>query len=173
MVLSEDRQHQNFVYSWLRQRGIERGKIRLLPVPAGKGAGEQYVREQYAKQVQTHRRRAGGQDCKLVTIIDADVLPVRQRFEQLEQSLQEAELEGRSPDEMICILVPKRNIETWVHCLVSGPVDEETDYKRPAKSTEEYKDAARRLADPHHLVAAPSGFPPSLQLGWGELKRTF
>lgn len=173
VVLSEDQQHQMFVYSWLRQRGIERRKIRLLPVPAGKGAGEQYVREQYSKEVQTHRRRAGAQNCQLVTIIDADVLPVRQRFEQLDQSLQASNGSTRSQDERICILVPKRNIETWVHCLVSGPVDEETDYKRPAKSAEEYKEAARRLADTHLLAAAPAGFPPSLQIGWGELKRIF
>jgi hypothetical protein len=173
VVLSEDQQHQVFVYAWLRQRGIERRKIRLLPVPAGRGAGEQYVREQYPKEVQTHRRRAGAQDCQLVTIIDADVLPTRHRFEQLDQCLQDEELGKRSQTERICILVPKRNIETWIHFLVTGPVDEETDYKRPAKSAEECREAARKLAETYPLEAAPTEFPPSLQEGWGELKRTF
>lgn len=173
VVLSEDQQHQNFVYWWLRHRGIDRRKIRLLPVPVGKGAGEQYVREQYPSQVQTHRRRAGAQDCQLVTIIDADVLPTQRRFEQLDQSLQDAALEKRSLDERICILSPKRNVETWIHFLVTGPVDEETDYKRPAKSAEECKEAARKLAELHHRESAPAEFPPSLQQGWDELKRTF
>jgi hypothetical protein len=173
VVLSEDQQHQIFVYAWLRQRGIERRKIRLLPVPAGRGAGEQYVREQYPKEVQTHRRRSGAQDCQLVTIIDADVLPTRHRFEQLDQSLQDTELGKRSPTERICILVPKRNIETWIYFLVTGPVDEETDYKRPTKSAEECREAARKLVETYPLEVAPAEFPPSLQEGWGELKRTF
>jgi hypothetical protein len=173
IVLSEDEQHQRFVYRWLLARGIERRKIRLLPVPAGKGAGEQYVREHHPKEVETQRRRVNSQDCQLVTIIDADILPTRKRFEQLEQSLQASGLEKRSPDERICILVPKRNIETWIHFFVTGPVNEETDYKRPAKSAEECKEAAGKLAETHHLDAAPAEFPPSLQQGWGELKRTF
>lgn len=174
VVLSEDQHHQMFVYSWLRRRGIKSGKIRLVALPAGRGAGEQYVREQYPKEVQTHRRRAGAQDCRLVTIIDADVLPVRKRFEQLDQSLLNAGLDKRSPGERICILVPKRNIETWIHFLVTTePVDEEMDYKRPAKSPEECKTAGRRLADIDPLDAALDEFPPSLQQGWEELNRTF
>ncbi|HEX8440389.1 hypothetical protein [Archangium sp.] len=173
VVLSEDQQHQVFVYTWLRQRGIERRKIRLLPVPAGRGAGEQYVREHYPKEVQTHRRRLGAQDCQLVTIIDADVLPTRQRVARLDQALRDAELEKRSPTERICILVPKRNIETWIHFLVTGPVDEETDYKRPAKSAEECREAARKLAETYPLEAAPAEFPQSLREGWSELKRAF
>ena len=108
-----------------------------------------------------------------MTIIDADVLPTRQRFEQLDQALQASGLEKRSPGERICILVPKRNIETWIHFFVTGPVDEETDYKRPAKSAEECSEAARKLAETHHLNAAPADFPASLQQGWAELKRTF
>lgn len=174
VILSEDQQHQTFVYSWLRQRGIERRMIRLLALPAGRGAGEQYVREHYPKEVQTHRRRAGAQDCRLVTIIDADVLPARKRFEQLDQSLLDAGLEKRSSGERICILVPKRNIETWIHFLVtSESVDEETDYKRPAKSSEECKEAGRRLADIDPLRAALDERLPSLQQGWDELNQTF
>ncbi|WP_309896927.1 hypothetical protein [Archangium sp.] len=173
VVLAKDQQHQVFVYSWLRKRGIERRKIRLLPVPAGKGAGEQYVREQYPKEVQTYRRRAAAQDCQLVAVIDADVLPTSHRHAQLDQALQDAGLAKRSAGERICILVPKRNVETWSHFLVTGPVDEESDYKRPAKTAEECREAARKLAETDFLETALAEFPPSLQQGWEELERTF
>jgi hypothetical protein len=68
---------------------------------------------------------------------------------------------------LLCVLVPKRHIETWVHAL--GPanpqVNEQDDYKD--KTTEEIRAAARNLA---RLTSAPAE-PPSLVHGYGELQR--
>lgn len=53
----------------------------------------------------------------LVTAIDADEHLVQYRYRQLNDELDSANLEQRRGDEEICILVPKRNIETWIYAL--------------------------------------------------------
>ena len=173
VVLAEDQQHQTFIYRWLRRRGFGPRQIRLLPVVAGRGAGEQDVRKRYPDEVSTHRQRAHRMRCWLVVLIDADVRSLRQRNEQLDEALISTGLTPRTPDESICVLLPKRNIETWIHFFVTGPVDEETDYKRPEKTPDECKLAADKLAESWPRESPPSEFPPALQEGWGELKQAF
>jgi hypothetical protein len=173
VILAEDRQHQTFAYRWLVRRGFGPRQIRLLPVVAGKGAGEQDVRKRYPQEVENHRKRAHHMECQLVVVIDADTRSIQDRMQQLDQALTEVHLEKRSPDEAICLLIPKRNIETWIHYLLTSSADEETDYKRPEKTGEECKEAAQRLAETHPLQSPPAEFLPSLQQGWRELKRVF
>lgn len=171
VVLAEDQQHQNFAYHWLRRRGFGVSQIRLLPLPAGRGAGEQYVRENYVHQLKEQRRRAASMKCHLVVVVDADMLPVQQRHQQLDEALQQAGLAQRSTGEQVCVLIPKRNVETWIHYLVAGPVDEATDYK--PKTADECRQASRVLAESHALAVVPEEYPPSLQQGWRELKQAF
>ncbi|MFL5348791.1 MAG: hypothetical protein ACJ8AT_28680 [Hyalangium sp.] len=173
MVLAEDQQHQTFIGRWLRQRGFGHRQIRLLPVVAGRGAGEQDVRERYPQEVSTHRQRVHRMSCWLVVLIDADLLSTQKRSEQLDQALVAAGLARRAPDESICVLLPRRNIETWIHFFVTGPVDEEADYKRPEKTPDECKQAADKLADTWPRESPPVEFPPALREGWQELKKTF
>lgn len=173
VILAEDQQHQVFVYGWLRARGFGVRDIRQLPLPAGRGAGEQYVRRQYPLQVREHRRRAASMACWLVAVIDADTLEVRARESQLDAALVDAGLPMRSAGETLCVLIPKRNIETWIHFFSTGSADEDVDYKRPAKTSEECRAAAQMLANTFQEEVPPPSFPPSLQQGWRELKRTF
>lgn len=173
VVLAEDRQHLDFAYNWLVRRGFKPRKIRRLPVVAGRGAGEQDVRKRYPQEVETHRRRAHHMGCQLVVVIDADTRSVQARLQQLDQELVEAHLEKRSGEEAICLLIPKRNIETWIHFLLTNSADEATDYKRPEKTGNECGQAAQKLVDSHPLQEPPPEFLPSLQQGWRELKRVF
>ncbi|WP_224364775.1 hypothetical protein [Hyalangium versicolor] len=111
--------------------------------------------------------------CWLVVLVDADVHSLRQRNEQLDKALTSAGLPPRAPDESICVLLPKRNIETWIHFFMAGPVDEAVDYKRPQKTSEACKLAADKLADSWPHKSPPQEFPPALQEGWSELKQAF
>lgn len=124
IVLAEDSRHQSFVRRLLYKLGYERHDIYFEPVPHGRGCGEQWVRERFPKSVEAYRNRHAKAETALVTAIDADVLSVQERFNQLGVD--------RTADEAIAILVPKRHIETWVLCLSGEAVDESTDYRHRA-----------------------------------------
>ena len=170
VLLVEDMQQHNFVYHWLLRRGFGIRDIRLVTVPAGSQAGEQHVRVQYPSQVKAIRQRAHRVDCQLVTAIDADTQPVEHRYRQLDEALTTTQQSPRSGSDRICILVPKRNVESWIHQLVTGPVDESSDYK--PKTSEDCKSAARLLADTPESADAGNA-PPSLTRGRDELEKTF
>src|SRR5262245_18375594 len=91
----------------------ERRDIRLVPLPAGKGYGEQWVRQGYLAEVIGLRRRAA--NTALIVAIDADTIEVEQRRRQLDAAA--SSLAG----EKIVHLIPKRNIETWILCLKRQP----------------------------------------------------
>jgi hypothetical protein len=161
LVLGEDQQHQGFIYHWLRGRGVPRGKIRLLPLPAGKGAGEQYVRTQYAQQVADLRRR-NYLALALVVVIDADLAPVKQRVDELDAR------SPRQPGERIALVIPRRNIETWIRFLTAPPVDEEADYKPRNPDFGDTRQAAKALAA---LSTPPADAPDSLRQFFVEAAR--
>ncbi|HEX2571558.1 MAG TPA: hypothetical protein VH877_18500 [Polyangia bacterium] len=130
VVLGEDTAHGNFVRRWLIAEGVEPRNIRLIPPPAGTGgAGDEHVKRKYPEEVAYYRRRANAQRVALVIVIDADRETVRHRQRQLDEALSENQSPPRADPERIAILVPKRNIETWLHTLPGTPADEETDYK--------------------------------------------
>lgn len=158
-VLAEDRQQQNFIYHWLVNRGVERGKIDKLALPAGRGAGEQYVRLNYRREVEQIRRRSYLK-LVLVVVIDADTGTLDERVRELDEQVE------RQADERVVLAIPRRNIETWIHYLCSPTADEVTDYK--PKTASECHEAARKLAS---LREAPEGAPDSLQRFFQELRR--
>lgn len=129
VVLSEDQRHQTFVRRYLGRIGYSFHDIRFEELPSGRGCGEQWVRERYARSVAAYRARQVRAHTALVVAIDADSGNIDRRVQQLRSALISAELTPRSVDEKIAHLIPKRNIETWILCLHGKNVDEETDYR--------------------------------------------
>ncbi len=170
VILCEDVQSQVFIYRALLHRGYNKRQIRLLPVPDGQGAGEQHVVLSYAEQVRVHRSRAARMKAALLVHIDADTLPVAARHARLATALVEAELAPRGDREAIAILVPKRNIETWIHFLLSGQlVDESTAYSKFAEESEAWP--AAEAFDQASKTEAPADAPPSLVTALAEMAR--
>lgn len=130
LVLTEDQHQQRLVRKYLERLGYEGGEVSCEDLPSGRGCGEQWVRARYSKWVRAFRKRSSSAQTALVVVIDADVLDVRRRFDQLRDALNEAGMSPRSDTEAVVHLVPKRNIETWVLCLSGRDVDEITDYTR-------------------------------------------
>lgn len=161
-VLAEDTQHQNFVYHWLRERGVIRGKITKLSLPTGRGAGEQYVRRHYGDEVKRFRKRAGHLALGLVVVADADTGSVETRVRELNDQVQ------RRADERILLMIPRRNIETWIRYLCGAPVDEATDYKTRDPDADACRAAAVKLAVTRE---APEDAPDSLRRFFQELRR--
>lgn len=168
VLLVEDAQQQNFIYHWLRENNVPIRKIRKVPLPAGKGAGEQYVRQKYAAEVQAHRSQKNHLSVRLCVFIDADTEPVSVRHQQLNEVLKAAEQKPREKGEGICLLVPKRNVETWIHHINVGGADEEKDFK--PKTADECHAAVKALAQAKgQAVRSPE--PPSLTAGREELAK--
>jgi len=130
IVLCEDESHWLFVYRWLLERGVHRGEIRRIDLPAGRRAGTQHVLSSYSGEVREYRRRANNvQSRRLIVVIDADTSTVAARSAALDAELVKAGLPARGATERICFLIPRRNLETWLHVFHGNAANEEDDYK--------------------------------------------
>jgi hypothetical protein len=147
VILCEDLQHEVFVYRFLKQTG--RGDARTVAArrsPKGRGSGVQFVLDHFPEEVRAYRSKANHLNLCLIVVIDADNLSVEDRIRQLEEALEENGQERRTAEERIVILVPKRNIETWIRYLNGHDFDETTSYsKLPQES--ECMPAVKRLVD--------------------------
>jgi len=130
-VLGEDKSHLHFVMGYLETLGFKANKITGKIAPLGRGSGEQYVREQFAKFVTTYRQ-VKHENVILVVITDADKYTYENRLKTLTDTL----TNPLSKEEKIIVLIPAKNIETWF-CYADNSLecDEETDYKSKYKST--------------------------------------
>lgn len=130
IVLCEDLQHAVFIRRLLKDLGFPSRRIRIERAQTGKGAADRFVLDTYPEEVKEYRSRASHMNIGLVTVIDADTEPVKYRYQQLNVELEAEDLNRRRNDENICILIPKRNIETWIYALLSKEVDEEQSYRK-------------------------------------------
>ncbi len=172
IVLVEDERHKRFVVQYLRRKGYENDRqMYFAPLPGGRGCGEQWVRENYLKYVQAYRARASRSDTALIVAIDADTETVDGRLRQLEQTLRAASEPIRTGKERIVLLVPRRNIETWIICLSGEQVDEATDYKRRPGVDDQIKPASEtffawsrpNVQTPPHCVPSIAGAIPEIR----------
>lgn len=164
LVLAEDVNQQNFVRHFLTAAG--RREFRALPLPAG-GSGEQHVRENFRQHFE--RTRSSVVSSLLIVVTDADTLTVEHRRGTLLATLKEP-LAATDP---VTLLIPKRNIETWIRWLCGTDVDEQTDYKKvnPSIKACDVKAAADTLVKYMRSQQKLSGTPPSLIAALSGLQR--
>lgn len=129
ILVVEDNRHQQLIYRYVLKTGLSRHAIRIQKSPSASGSASTWVRIQFVKEVRVYRSRYP--QTKLIIVIDADAHTVRQRLSQLDQALHEVgDIPVDTDKERIARLVPKRNVETWILCLLGENVDEREDYKR-------------------------------------------
>jgi len=170
VILCEDRQQEVCVRHFLLERDVPRWKIRVAKNPVGRGAGEQFVRGKYPDEVRAYRRRTAYQTVALIAVIDADTRTVEERMRWLDKMLVDDAQPKRAPTEKIATLVPKRNIETWIHYFKTGLADEDKIYPRLRKEGDCVKDV-RRFASSDCFNKLPAPAPPSLRTACDELRR--
>jgi hypothetical protein len=175
-VLVEDIAQQNLVRAYLKRvwgRNFNSRSIRMAPLPAGRGSGEKYVRDEFPARVKALRSSLGKRaSAILIVMIDADNRSTGERHRQLEHALADAELQARSASEPIIVLIPKRNVETWIQALLGNAVDESDDYKRSNPTPDDFKNASATLYDWTRPNATPGeNCPPSLSDAIPEWKR--
>jgi hypothetical protein len=151
VVRCEDIQQRVFIYRFLCRKGIAGHDIKIVHCPGGDG--KQFVLKQYPIEVKA--LRSGPPASKaLVSMIDGDDSTPADRKKQHDEVLAAEGQAVRQSDERIAIVVPKRNIETWIHHLLGesgiNEVDEYRKFRgeerRCAPAAEEF---ARRC--PNHL----------------------
>ena len=146
VLLVEDRNHESLLRRHLQQRGHNNRNIRVQRTTAGRGSGEQFVRERYAAEVRAIRSQVTRTKACLIAMIDADSVSLEDRRRQIERALRDAGEPARGLSEPILNLIPRRNVETWILCLNSLPVDEQADYRHDERvSAHSIKQAASAL----------------------------
>ncbi|QSV63644.1 MAG: hypothetical protein HEQ26_13675 [Dolichospermum sp. DL01] len=168
-ILCEDKQQEIFARHFLKKRGFT-GNIK--PKICLEGAGEQFVRDNYSKEVKAYRSK-NYLSGMLIVLIDADKKTVEERLKQLDDALIENAQELRQPHEKIAIFVPKRNIETWIHYLQGTNVDEQAEkpYPKFDKNESICKPYVEQLVNQCSQGNLDENAPPSLKAACGELQR--
>ena len=167
ILLCEDRHQENLVAHYLKKAKLASPReIRVRKSPHG--AAEQFVRENYPDELAELRRRAHQRNLRLIVVIDADVGTVENRRAQLDASCKKADVTPRRESDRVAVLIPKRNVDTWIWFLLGNDVEEDEDYKGLVKDAH-CKDAAARLTEFREKGwQIPEGCPTSLGIAAAE-----
>lgn len=130
VLLCEDSQHEAFARRFLKGMGWNIRELRIEKSPSATGSAEQWVREKFAKELDIYRQRKARASSGLIVMIDADTNEVQSRINDFEEACNARQIPFRTEEDTVAIVVPKRNIETWIHYLNGTQVDEDTGYQK-------------------------------------------
>jgi hypothetical protein len=178
VILGEDRAHIAFVRDVLIGLGIEARDVHVVEPAAGRGAGEAYVRYKFPEEVKAISKRAARQKgLALIAVVDADTVGLLRRRRDLIEAASEEYREGDRLTAPAVVLVPQRNIETWLYALSGAAANEVDDYKAHVRREERRTDARsyRRSAANAFVACCRGGAAPdrpaSLQDGVEQIRR--
>jgi hypothetical protein len=134
VILCEDTQHEAFLRRFLTLAGWHRRRIRIEKSPSGKGSGEAWVRARYPVELAALRRSPVA--AALVAIVDADKATIEQRVAALDAECRKFAVPLRGAREPVALIVPRRNIETWIAYLGGETVTEGANYPRLLRERE-------------------------------------
>lgn len=171
VLVCEGWRDQRFAVSFLKAAGINPRSIEPKTNPSG--SGYDWVKRQFLSEVKYLQQFREGRG--VLGIIDEDGQGDMARVNDISNCLRSENLPVINPSEGRCLLLPKRNIETWLYWLTgqiaSTPVsvDEVTDYKNASGSNMQF-----RIEDNHCSPAGeflhslnhtdlPAGCPIQLQ----------
>ena len=98
------------------------------------GSGHDWVKTQFVNEVANLIRFSEGRG--VIGLLDEDGVGVTARTNEVSNQLNQLGLPSISPQDGRCLLLPTRNLETWLYWLsayqrgISAAVDEMTDYKK-------------------------------------------
>ncbi len=174
VVLCEDRKQDRFIRQFLKIHGIGSRKTTVDTAPRSKGAADAFIRQRFPSEVKAYRSKRNYMNVCLIVIIDADPPnSPEDRKRMLDQALQDQGAEKLTQNDRVAIVVPKRNIETWMHFLTDQETDEQTDYKQSHPDSD-CKPCAKKLKELQLQFRGgtpPENLPDSLQQACHELER--
>ena len=165
VILCEDQLQEVCIYRFLKKWLGHKFRYRVPQYPAsGGGSGEQFVRNEYAKELKAFRKRSAS--TVLIVMIDADNGTVQNRHNQLDSSAEADGLQARQDGEAILHAIPKWHIETWLAWMDGQDVNENDDYK----GEYEFKSIIDRFASQCKNRSDLSNPPDSLTQACREFK---
>lgn len=167
-----------FTRGFLGVAGIDGRAIDLRSNPGG--SGHDWVKNQFAVEVANLIRFSEGRG--VLGLLDEDGKGVAEREREVEELLRVRGLPPVSAQAGRCLLLPTRNLETWLYWLTaqrrgsSLEVNEVTDYKKggppgdaPRIRDEDCRPAGEVLHRLNH-AQPPQGCPPMLVRALGYLR---
>lgn len=168
VILCEDEQMACFARRFLAERGWTSHDWRVEKSPRGQQSGEQWVRERLPVELRAMRSRG---NTVILALTDGDGQEVEERINQLRRHC-ESKIDGPrgresvpfvKTGEPVAILVPKRNIETWLAFLRGEAVDENREKPYPKYDAEsDCRDQAKELHKRCDEKNLGNGAPQSL-----------
>ena len=172
-ILAEDNRTYSFCLKIAMKLGIQKERKKFAPVTIPRSdAGYTWLFREYPEFVRKHRARTTS--VAFVVAVDSDKMSHAERVRELDKKLEEAKLEKRKEDEAIVLVIPKRNIETWIMYFSGETVDEKKDYKNKVGKNPNIENAASGfVAEYHEYKKKPENFSTlaSLEETYKELGR--
>ena len=167
-LLCEDTQTDAFVRRFLKHRNFRGREIRTLPLPHGSQSGEQWVRERYPGELRVARAVP---DTYLIVVTDADSNSTEIRRAQLEAECDRQGVPRRNDADRVLVVVPRRNIETWLAYLDEVEVNENDVYPKLTRKGDCSRHARELYAMCHEAQRLREPAPPSLREACEEYRR--
>lgn len=166
-IICEDTQHECFARRFLSGMGWDKRGLRIVKSPSGRGSGEQWVRQKYAEELKSFRKRHV--EYAFISILDGDAHGVLGRIQQFDNSCGELGIPHRQPDDKAAIIVPTRSIETWISYLMGKQIEEDSTYPKLRCESECYP-AVEKLLSLCKTTGLPENAPSSLKAACVEFK---
>ena len=163
VILAEDVRHRKIINRYLRSKGYSPHQIRILlpDVLHRQTAGLTFIRTEYAIQIKALREVLTKRSTYLIVVADADDGTFEDRITDLDARLTAFSQPNRSEAEPILLIVPRRNVETWMYFIAGNSVDEETDYNPQCRSFDDGQWAANFVKFARNPL--PQSCPDSLR----------
>ena len=170
ILVCEGWRDSSFARGFLAAAGVDERAIDSRPNTGG--SGHDWVKNQFVEEVAGLIRFSEGRG--VLGLLDEDGKGAAERERELEQLLKARGLPPISAQAGRCLLLPTRNLETWLYWLAAQrrgsalEVDEVTDYKKgpPPGDVPRIRNADCRPAGEtlHRLnhTGLPPGCPPML-----------
>lgn len=155
------------------------GNRRIFPKVNPRGSGHGWVKTQFVEEVANLTRFSEGRG--VLGLLDEDGQGPSEREREIAEVLSVQNLGAISASEGRCLLLPTRNLETWLYWLKSQQsgmvvsIDEKTDFKRqPPTGLARIDDADCRPAGEFlqtlDHTRLPQGCPSMLCMGLAQLR---
>ena len=124
VLLCEDQQQEAFLRRFFSSMGWKKRQLTFKHSPLGKGSAEQFVRQEFPKEIEAYRRNRNRVGCELIAMLDGDADGVNSRLTALDEACDQASVSPRNTADHVAVFVPTWSIETWLAYLSGETVDE-------------------------------------------------
>ena len=175
VLVTEGWEDSAFLKGFFESAGMGRS-ITTKENPRSEGSGFSFVREIFVDEVYALGRFNEGRG--VLALMDEDGQGVENRVSWVADLLASRELPAADCANGRCLLLPKRNLETWVFWLTGARqsqnrnVTETDNYKHcnPVLVSSDWRAAGSHLHSLNHTTP-PNGMPPELIIALGKLRQ--